>query len=185
MSFTPDEVSAEAISHRPIILLGDVGVGKTSFLKHLVYVSAFDEFKNALYIYIDLGSTGALTSDLTQFVLTEIEEQLQSKYHIDVQEDTFVREVYKSEIDRFDNGIFGKQKLNNPNFYIEKLLLFLEEKTKQRDKHLKESVSHIEKVKRKQVIIVLDNADQRDYTVQQEAFIIAQNLAKEALQDLP
>ena len=63
MSRAPDnsaltpEVLAEAISHRPIVLIGDVGLGKTSFLKHLMYVSAFEEFQKAIYIYIDLFMT--------------------------------------------------------------------------------------------------------------------------------
>ena len=77
--FTPELI----ISRRPIVLIGDVGVGKTSFLKHLIYISAFEEFQNAVYIYIDLGSQGALSSDLTDFVLSEIESQLYNRYQID------------------------------------------------------------------------------------------------------
>ena len=35
------------------------------------------------------------------------------------------------------------------------------------------------KARKKQVIVALDNADQRDYKTQQEVFIIAQNLARD------
>ena len=51
-----------------------------------MYVSAFEEFQNALYIYIDLGSQGALTADLQDFVLSEIETQLRTKHGVDVHE---------------------------------------------------------------------------------------------------
>lgn len=57
-------VIADAISNRPIALVGDVGVGKTSFLKHLMYVSAYTEFQHALYAYVDLGRKGALSESL-------------------------------------------------------------------------------------------------------------------------
>ncbi|MFG1463487.1 hypothetical protein V5F77_11370 [Xanthobacter sp. DSM 24535] len=42
------EILSQAISNHPIALVGDVGVGKSSFLKHLMYVSAFAEFQHAI-----------------------------------------------------------------------------------------------------------------------------------------
>ena len=176
--FTP-EVMTEVISKRPIVLIGDVGVGKTSFLKHLMYVSAFEEFKKAIYIYVDLGSQGALSKDLNKFVLSEIEDQFYTHHGVDVYERQFVRGVYHSEISRFRSGINGSLKEEQPVLYDQKLREFLEEKIKQPDRHLKKAITHIAKGRKKQVIFVLDNADQRDYEVQQTAFIIAQNLAKD------
>lgn len=177
-ALTP-EIMAEAISQRPIVLIGDVGVGKSSFLKHLMHVSAFEEFKNALYIYIDLGSQGALTSVLSEFILSELERQLLGKYDVDISENNFVRGVYHSDLSRFDRGIYGDLKETNPTLFAEKRIEFLADKVQQRDQHIKASISHLAKARRKQIIIVIDNADQRNYTVQQEAFIIAQNFSKD------
>lgn len=42
-------IMAEALSKRPIVLIGDVGVGKTSFVKNLIYSSAL---KNLMKQYI-------------------------------------------------------------------------------------------------------------------------------------
>ena len=176
-AFTPELID-ESISHRPTVLIGDVGVGKTSFLKHLMYVSAFEEFQKALYIYIDLGSHGALSESLNDFILSEIESQLYALYRVDVHEASFVKGVYNLEISRFQRGIYGELREQDPTKYNEKFLEFLEEKTKLRDKHVQASISHLARARKKQVIFVLDNADQREYQVQQEAFIIAQNLAK-------
>ena len=176
--FTP-ELITEAISGRPIVLIGDVGVGKTSFLKHLMYISAYEEFQNAIYIYIDLGSQGALSAHSIDFVLAEIETQLYDCYQIDVYEDAFVRGVYHSEISRFQRGIYSGLREQDPRLYEQKLLAFLEDKTSHRDRHLKDAIAHIARGRQKQVVAVLDNADQRDYEVQQSAFIIAQNLAKD------
>ena len=112
-AFTPDLIN-ESLSQRPTVLIGDVGVGKTSFLKHLMYVSAFEEFQNALYIYIDLGSHGALSENLNEFVLTEIEEQLYVMYKVDVHESTFVRGVYNLDISRFRRGIYSSLRERSP-----------------------------------------------------------------------
>ena len=144
-----------------------------------MYVSAFEEFRNALYIYIDFGSQGALTESLRGFVLNELERQLLTRHEIDVYEDAFIRGVYHSEIVRFQRGIFGRLRERDGTAYEKKLLEFLQEKTQDRDDHLKRSVAHIADGRRKQIILVLDNADQRDYHVQQQVFIIAENFAKE------
>lgn len=41
------EVLADSISRRPVILLGDVGVGKTMFIRHFIKIDADDLLKNA------------------------------------------------------------------------------------------------------------------------------------------
>ena len=177
-TFTPDAV-IELHLRRPVVLIGDVGVGKTSFLKHLTYVSAFEEFRNALYIYIDFGSQGALAHDLAVFILNEVEQQLLDHHEIDVHEDAFVRGVYHSEIQRFQRGIYGSLRTRDNATYENRLLEFLQARTRNRDEHLKKSVAHIADGRKKQIILVLDNADQRDYDLQQQVFIIAENFAKQ------
>ena len=177
-TFTPSAVIALHL-RRPVVLLGDVGVGKTSFLKHLMYVSAFAEFTHALYIYIDFGSQGALTASLKGFVLNAIEQQLLTNHNIDVHEDGFIRGVYHSDIARFQRGIYGRLRDKDDTAYEKALLEFLQGKTEKLDDHLRKSVAHIADGRKKQVILVLDNADQRDYDVQQQVFIIAEHFAKE------
>ncbi len=82
-NITPGLLSS-SISRRPIVLIGDVGVGKTSFVKNLIYVSAYEEFKNALYLYVDLGSKATSTNDLSGYILNDISRQLDSKYNYDI-----------------------------------------------------------------------------------------------------
>ncbi|MBP2461425.1 MULTISPECIES: hypothetical protein [unclassified Rhizobium] len=171
------EILAEAISSRPIALVGDVGVGKSSFLKHLMYVSAYSEFQHAIYAYVNLGRKGALSSSVRELVLDQIEEALERKYDIDVGSNNFVRSVYKKDIKRFEKSIWGAEQSANPEKYNDKLLEMLSSKQLNRAEHLRLAVEYLSKEKRKQIIIALDNADQRSPAVQQEAFVIAQNLA--------
>src|SRR5262249_12343273 len=56
-------------------------------------------------------------------------------------------------------------------------IAFLTEKIDRRDSHLHASLAHLSHGRDKQIILVIDNADQRSFEVQQEAFLIAQELA--------
>lgn len=174
-----EHIMTEALALRPVVLLGDVGVGKTSFLKHLMYVRAAEEFRNSIFIYIDLGSKGALSSDLNDFVLSELERQLYEDYEVDIYEEGFIRGVYSRDIQRFGKSIYGSLKDTNPKEYDAEKRKMLARKTEDRDTHLKASIAFMSSLQQKQVVVSLDNADQRNYEIQQEAFIISQNLAKD------
>lgn len=172
-------IFADAISRRPIVLVGDVGVGKTSFIKNLIHNSASSEFKKAIYIYIDLGSKATLNTDIKSLILNEICSQLYSKYDVDIEESSFIKRLYAEEIRKFERGIYGEVKESNPVAYQEKLIdkLFMLQSDK--NQHTQKSVAFISKEHKKQIIICIDNADQRNFDVQQDAFIISQELSKE------
>lgn len=172
-------IMAEALAKRPIVLIGDVGVGKTSFVKNLIYSSAFKEFNEAIYLYIDLGSKATLSSDLQTFILHEMEDQLVNKYNCDITELKFVKGVYSRDIQRFASGIWGGLRDSNREKYEEKQIDMLSDKLNHKDEHLKNSISHLSKQSQRQVIICIDNADQRDFDTQQRAFVISQELAKD------
>ena len=171
------ELVATSLTKRPILLLGDVGVGKTAFLKNLINKAAAPLFEKALTFHLDLGSQGTLSVDLNEFVLLEIISQLYELYAVDVFEGRFVTGVYDLDLQRFDKGIYGSLKTNNPAAYEERRLKFLEEKLAQKDQHLRASLEHISKARRKPIVILLDNADQRSELTQEAAFLIAQELA--------
>lgn len=172
-------ILSEALSKRPIVLLGDVGVGKSSFLKYLLLLGAEDELEESFCIYIDLGTKGALSDTLKLFVVSEIEQQLLERYGVDIVTDEFIREVYAAEIERFDKGLHGARKHSDPARYEVKLLDLLDEKCADRAAHASRSIKHLSESQKKQIVIVLDNADQRTYDIQQEAFVISENFAKD------
>lgn len=177
-NFTPDILS-EAISRRPIVLLGDVGVGKTSFVKNLMYNSAQEEFNSAIYIYIDLGSNASLTQDLKGYTLRQVEDQLHNKYNIDAFDFKLIKGVYASEIHRFSNGIWGVKRETDPLVYETKQTDMLDDLIRDKANHLKRCIAWYSKSTKRQIIISIDNADQRDFKTQQDAFIISQEFAKE------
>ena len=171
------DLLAKSISRRPILILGDVGVGKTTFLRHMMTVNAVEQFKNAIALHLNLGIQATLTMDLRVFVIDEIARRLREEYDIDIEERGLVRGIYYGELQRFNKGIYGSLKKTNPGLYQEKELFFLEEKLNNKAEHLKSALEHLEKARHKQIIILIDNCDQRDYNTQQQAFLIAQEIA--------
>jgi len=166
-----------SIARRPILLLGDVGVGKTTFIRHLINVDAADVFKKAICLHLDLGLRGTLATDLRLHVVDEMVRQLLEKYSVDVSERNFVRGVYHGELKRFGAGIYADLRVSSPEDFLRKELEYLEALVHSRETHLRKSLEHISSARRKQIVLFLDNADQRDEKTQELAFLIGQELA--------
>jgi hypothetical protein len=66
------ELLAQGLSRRPILLIGDVGVGKTTFIRNLINNDATWFSETAIPIYIDFGTKGTLASNLRSYILSEI-----------------------------------------------------------------------------------------------------------------
>jgi GTPase SAR1 family protein len=172
------EIAAQSLSRRPILLIGDVGVGKTIFIRNLIKIEAASLFKNAISLYIDFGSQATLISDIRLFLVDEIIRQLREIVGIDIMDNGFVRSVYHGELQRLKNSIYKDYLEKSPEKYKDKEIAFLEDKIKNKEEHLKKSIQHICKAQKKQIIIFLDNADQRDDATQQAVFLISQELAE-------
>lgn len=172
------ELLAQSLSRRPIILIGDRGVGKTTFIQHLINVDIGALFEKIITLYIDLGTQATLTSDLHEFLISEISRQLREEHEIELEERNFVRYLYRSELERFSRGIYADLKSSNPDVYALKEVELLDSKLANKQEHLRLVLQHIAKARKKQIVLFLDNADQRDDHTQQKAFLIAQEIAE-------
>ncbi|HEV7302357.1 MAG TPA: hypothetical protein VGN72_23665 [Tepidisphaeraceae bacterium] len=175
------ELLAESISRRPILLIGDVGVGKTTFIDHLTYVEAKQILAKSVMLYVDLGSEATLTRDVQNHILEVIARQLHDNYDVNVDDDGFVREVYEKELTDFERGIFGRLKASAQSVYLEKEIAHLAGLIGRRDQHIRRALEHLSLKRNHQIVLFIDNADQRierDYAVQQQSFLIAEEIAK-------
>ena len=173
-----DDLLTAGLSRRPILLVGDVGVGKSMFIKHLFLVDAKEELKDALIIYIDFGNKPTFASDLDEYVIDEITQQLLNKYTIDIMERNFIRGVYNREIERFAKGIYSDVKETDIEYFRLKELDYIASLVVNKENHLKSSIKHIVNGRKRQVVIFLDNVDQRKYEFQEKVFLISQSLAE-------
>jgi GTPase SAR1 family protein len=165
------------IGSRPVILIGDMGVGKTTFIRYHIKIGAREEFEKAIVFYIDFGSQGTFSGDLKGFVLSEIERQLFENYGIDIYDNNFVRGVYHGLLSRFRSSIYQVLAERQPDVYEIRELEELEGRIKNKPEHLKQSLIHIFKGHRKQIVIFLDNSDQRPEEDQEQVFLNAQEIS--------
>lgn len=172
------ELLANSLSQRPILLVGDVGVGKTSFVSYLIQIEARETLSNAIVLYIDLGSKPAILRDLRTFIPDEISRQLHDEYSVDIEQRDFVRAAYHSELSRWEKGIYSAIKDSDPQEYTRRQVEFLQRKMQDTDNHIKTCLEHLVRSKRKQVVVFLDNIDQRPYDFQQETFLIGNSIAQ-------
>lgn len=172
-----DAVVQEGISRRPIVLLGDVGVGKTTFIRRLVRIDAREELAGSIVFYIDFGSKPALRRDLELFVVETFAEQL-FEIGLDIYGDEFVRAVYNGNLNRLGAGIFGRLKTIDPNRYFEEELKLLAGLIGQRESHLRSALQHMRGTEGKNVVVFFDNIDQRDVEFQDAVYLIAQSLSE-------
>ncbi len=171
------DVFAASLGRRPIILLGDVGVGKTIFTRHFIKVEASDILERSFVLYVDFGTKPALAEDLNSYVRSEFRRQLLEDYGQDIEEAGFVRSVYRADLQRFAKGIFGSLRDTDPAGYKRAEVDLLQRKLADDQDHLKRSLDHFTRAQQRQAVVFLDNVDQRPFSFQEEVFLISQSLA--------
>lgn len=172
-----DKAVGEALARRPLILIGDVGVGKTSFLKHLMEVDAKEQFKHAVRVYFDLGSSAALSSTTKDAFLDQVEKTIRKDLKLNKLDEGMIEQIYRVELGEFDSGVMGSLRDADPKLFRVKRLEEISALVGQREVHLKNVLIYAAKQRSSQIIIVIDNADQRSPAVQADAFVIAQELS--------
>lgn len=172
-----EQVLQEALARRPVVLVGDVGVGKTTFLKHLMLVSGKDVFSKAISIYFDLGTKGALSTTTKDAFLDQIESTLRDDLGINLSSKLLIEELYKRELKDYDEGFNSDLKELDPARFLAERIALIRKLSDKRETHLRLVLEHTVRAKKCQSVIIIDNADQRNFAVQQEAFLIAQELA--------
>ena len=162
---------------RPIVVIGDVGVGKSSFFENLRLSMAGTGKDDTIYLNVDLGVSATLTDDIKRHTIETIYEKLYDEYQIDIDDADFVESIYNKELERFDSSLEGRTKDSEPQAYELSRRRFLLAKVQDRPHHIRQSLSHIAAGRKRRVVLIIDNADQRNFEIQQEAFLIAQELA--------
>lgn len=172
------DVSSTGIAgSRPVVVIGDVGVGKTSFFENLYENLSHKEKSNTYFLHINLGVKANLSADVKTYVIQEIPSVLLKRYGVDIDSADFANAIYHEELQAFDRSVRGKLKDIDNSAYQKERISFLHELVSRRDNHLQASLGHLARGRGKQIILVMDNADQRNFATQQEAFLIAQELA--------
>ncbi|MCA1652179.1 MAG: hypothetical protein LC753_18580 [Acidobacteria bacterium] len=171
------DVAAGSLGRRPLILLGDVGVGKSMFIRHFIHIDAKAVLEQSIVLSVNFGGEATLAEDLKVYVMDKFVEQLRER-GIDVDADKFVRNVYKADLRSFENSPAGGLKKSAPQEFEIREIALLERKLTVRDRHLEASLRYASQSMKRQIIVFLDNIDQRDADFQEQVFLIGQSLAE-------
>ncbi len=172
------ELFANSLSKRPILLIGDVGAGKSTFIDNLLLVEAPQVFEKSVTFKIDLGSKAIISLDVRASIIKIIKDQLLETYKIDINDDDFVRHAYFIELENFKKSVVVKRLYEIDKIKaVEKEIEFLTDLISDEIGHIKKSLEHISKNHKKQIIVFIDNCDQRNDVDQETAFLISQEFA--------
>ena len=167
---------------RPIVLLGRIGSGKSTFLKYLRHIEAKDLLQKK-YIQIDLDflDKPATADAVPTFILDQVEHQLKSSYGQELNSDKVVRHVLRQDLKEFHFSPRGKL-LSQPGREAELAeaeVDFIESFTKEREKYLGRLMRYIRHGQGKSIAIFFDNLDRCKDPIQKQAFLRASAIAAE------
>jgi hypothetical protein len=164
---------------KPIVVLGRIGHGKSTFLKYLRLLEAPEILEGYIQLEVDFLDRPAQPRDVEEYVLRAIEEQLLDSYAIDVFDDSVVRSALRSDLARFRTSPAGKAFAEVPDRFREAELKFITVAVADRYKYLSKVVNDIRNGRRKSLAVFFDNLDRRDDDIQEEAFLRASAIARD------
>ncbi|QHI68729.1 hypothetical protein [Tichowtungia aerotolerans] len=166
-------------TEKPFVILGQVGRGKTSFLKYLRHVAASELLTGFIQLDVNFIDRPDDSSQIPTYVYDEIERQLLELYKIDIREDRFVRGVLHFELKRLKNTPRGKAICENTERYKEYELDEIDKILEDRHAYLTRVFHHLKKGRNCSVAIFVDNLDRRETEIQEQAFLRASAMARD------
>lgn len=168
-----------SLTTRPIVLLGDVGVGKSIFLKHLFRLDAKEVLEDTVVFHIDFLNHSGLDADVSSHIVEAVRRELEVSRSLDIGEDKLVRAVYNAEINRFKKSVNGPLESDDPAEFRRREIDMLEGHLNAHMEHVRRTMEFLRASRGLNFVIALDNVDQHDIEFQDRLFIVAHSLAAE------
>jgi hypothetical protein len=165
---------------QPVVILGRIGHGKSTFLRYLRHVEAKDILSKK-YIQIDLNflRTPATAAEVPSFIMREVHGQLKKTYKIAFAEDPFARRVLKQELDDFRKSPRGVLLKDKPDELAQTEVTFIESFTNDEERYMALVMRFIRRSHQKSVAVFFDNLDRRGDDIQEQAFLRAAAMAND------
>jgi hypothetical protein len=173
-----DDILAGALVKRPIILLGDVGVGKSIFLRHLFRIEASEILDRTVVFYVDFLKHSGLIDDVPNHIVNVVGDTLRESLGMELTDRDFVRAVYNQEINVFKRGIYGQLEEDDPTEYRRREIEMLESHVSNEYEHARRALQFLQASRGLNFVIALDNVDQHLPVFQEQIFVAGQSLAE-------
>lgn len=166
-------------AEKPFVILGEVGRGKSSFLKYLRFVSAKDNFKNYIQIELNFLDRPDTHKEIHSFVYNEIERQLLDNYGVDINDDGFVRGVLHGDLKRLRKTPRGKLLLEDSAQYASFEVEKIEQVTSDKHNYFTKVFHYLKRGRKTSLAIFFDNLDRRSTKIQEESFLKSSAIARD------
>ncbi len=163
---------------KPIVILGDIGHGKTTFLKYLRKIEAATALDRYIQLDIDFVDRPAHADEVSQFIYSRIEDQLrQAPYSLDIMDDALIRAALHPDLNRFKKTPEAKLHPPDSSEYKVAELAFINSIRNDKHEFFKRLFIHLRGSRKFSLAIFMDNLDRRDEPIQEEAYLRASAIA--------
>lgn len=166
-------------AERPFVILGEVGRGKSSFLKYLRFVAAKDTLTSYIQLEFNFLDRPDESKEIPDFVYQEIERQLRESYGIDIYENSFVRGVLHGDLQRLRRTPKGTLFSSDTRKFQELEIVEIEKAQADRHAYLTKVFHHLKRGRQCSLALFFDNLDRRDPDIQEQAFLKASAIARD------
>lgn len=167
------------LTEKPILVVGEIGHGKSIFLKYLRLIEAEKELTNYIQIDVDFLDRPEKSNEVPDFIVKEIYRQLAERYDIEITEDKFVRAALNAETNRFKRSPRGRAFPVESDKYKLHEVEHIESIQRNHHEYLKYVFQHIKGSRGKSIAIFFDNLDKRLPVIQEEAFLRSSAMARD------
>ncbi|UQZ34620.1 hypothetical protein C2I18_14455 [Paenibacillus sp. PK3_47] len=161
------------------VLLGEVGAGKSTFLKHFYCFELQDEDRdNIIWIRLDFLDFNKPVGQLNNFISEQILKRLDSTEYNYMKLDEWetIKRIYQKEFHTFKVGM--PPSLQKDEDFIEQKIWELSvDYQRDLEFRLKKTIDYISTALNKSVCFVFDNIDQKTIDEQKEVLLIAHERA--------
>jgi hypothetical protein len=164
-----------------LLILGGIGVGKTTFIHRFRKVIAAHEIDdNCLWAYVDFNKYSDTGEPLLEWVVKQLWESLDHDYHaVDLKSYAVLKQAYHSEYEHLRRGRLAKlfeRSIEDFEIAFARELEILE---RQHDQHFVRLIKVVARQTSRRPFLVFDNADQFSDETQDQVFRLAQKFAKD------
>lgn len=164
-----------------LLILGGVGVGKTTFIQRFRKVLARDDIdQGCLWAYVDFNRYSDTGETLLQWFVKQAWESLKADYSsLGIDHYSALKQAYHSEYEQLKRGRLAPLFEQSPQEFELEFAKSLEERELVVDEHFTRMVRVAAKQSHRRPFLVFDNADQFSENTQDEVFRLAQKFAKD------
>ena len=155
-----------------ILLLGRVGSGKTTFVDHFLCVEARKIFKGHIVVTLDFRDL-VLGGEIKQFFFDRVRHVLSRNERFAELVGSNMRKIFAAEIRELTLGPLSSLAKSNHSKYEEQIAALLQSIYSDAPRYYSRSLKYLADKLGIRCLLVFDNVDQLDFTLQQNIFAFA------------